>query len=101
MSTGTRATIVGRVAALLAAVWFAAPNPVAAENPTTQAACSPVVGQTQGHVTITYNGGCTSTLSEEQVNQLLDRLKTLLNAPPWLQEQYDAVVRKANLTDAA
>jgi tetratricopeptide (TPR) repeat protein len=40
-------------------------------------------------------------LSEEQVKQLLDRLKTLLNAPPWLQEQYDAVVRKANLTDTA
>jgi tetratricopeptide (TPR) repeat protein len=40
-------------------------------------------------------------LSEEQVNQLLDRLKTLLSVPPWLQEQYNAVVWKSSLTDAA
>ena len=56
----------------LIAAWVVALASASAQGVRTEGQCSPVVGHTQGNVTINVTGGCTAGITPAQLQQIID-----------------------------
>jgi tetratricopeptide (TPR) repeat protein len=72
-----------------------------AQNVQTQAPCSPVVDHTQGNVTVTFSGGCTSGITPVELKEIIDSVLAQRAIPPELLDRYEIVSRQFGVTDTA
>ncbi|HEX5079502.1 MAG TPA: tetratricopeptide repeat protein, partial [Geminicoccaceae bacterium] len=67
----------------------------------TEAPCSPVIGRTQGNVTINISGGCTALLAPAQIRQIIDGVLAGRAIPPELLEKNEQLAQRLGVTDMA
>jgi tetratricopeptide (TPR) repeat protein len=72
-----------------------------AQNVQTQAPCSPVIDRTQGSVSITFSGGCTTGISVAELKEIIDGALARRGIPAELLDRYEMLSQRFGVTDAA
>lgn len=68
-------------------VLLAAVTASTAQDAKTQGPCSPIIDKTQGPVTITFSGGCTTGISPDQIKEIVDSVLAKRAIPPELLDR--------------